>query len=82
MHYWSANTTTAYFLRLPDGNLDGNGFEATGFQRLSKLISVQTDVIETVDHATRYESWSSLLNTLESIISIEAMASAINGCTI
>jgi hypothetical protein len=72
VHYWSANTTTAYFLRLPDGNLDGNGFEETGFQSLSKLISGQTDAIETVDHATHYESWSALLNTLESIISFES----------
>ncbi|MEJ7679281.1 MAG: hypothetical protein WKG06_15780 [Segetibacter sp.] len=26
INYWSVNNATCYFLRLPDGNLDGNGF--------------------------------------------------------
>src|SRR4051794_29066247 len=26
VNYWSVNNTTSYFLRLPDGGLDGNGF--------------------------------------------------------
>ena len=71
VHYWSINNTTSYFLRLPDGNLDGNGFAACHFQSLSKFRSGQIDAITAVDNSTTYHNWTELVTTMASIIEIE-----------
>ena len=40
------------FIRLPDGNISGQGFEATGWESLSRLYGQTIDVMHTVDTAT------------------------------
>ena len=56
INFWSVNNVTCYFLRLPDGNLDGNGFGARGYQSLSKFMLRQIDTIGAVDGSTTYRS--------------------------
>ncbi|MEO6730209.1 MAG: hypothetical protein ABIN01_03245 [Ferruginibacter sp.] len=72
IHLWSVNNITTYFLRLPDGNLDGSGFAAYNFQSLSKFKSGQIDVITALDDSTTYPNWRDFTCTIESIISFES----------
>lgn len=60
----------AYFLRLPDGNLSGQGYAATGFQ---SLLSLQQGLsaLDAVDGRQRYARWEDLLNTLQAIVARE-----------
>ena len=70
--YWYADDAICYFLRLPDGNLDGSGFSANNFQSLSKLKSGAINYITAVDHSTSYNSWKDFYTTLEAIIETES----------
>jgi len=71
VQYWSINHTISYFLRLPDGNLDGLGFAATRFQSLAKLGSGDIQFINAIDGSTGYDR-GQLINTIESIITLES----------
>ncbi|CAN5257268.1 hypothetical protein BH11BAC5_BH11BAC5_20470 [soil metagenome] len=81
------NNTTSYFLRLPDGNLDGRGFASTGYNTLATLEHGITTQIETVDKSALYDGWLDLVATLEAIIQIETekkvngILSYLNPCT-
>ncbi|MEO6546533.1 MAG: hypothetical protein ABIN94_00985 [Ferruginibacter sp.] len=72
VHFWSFNNTTTYFFRLPDGNLDGNGFLANSFQSLTGLRLGKLNSITTVNNDTTYNSWVEFVNTIESIIALES----------
>ena len=72
INYWSINNVMTYFFRLPDGNLDGNGFAAGHYQSLSKFKSGKIRTIMAVDSSTIYDSWSDFYTTLESIIMTES----------
>ncbi|MCW3089345.1 MAG: GlcNAc-PI de-N-acetylase [Ferruginibacter sp.] len=72
IYYWSLNNTTSYFLRLPDGNLNGKGFPASNFQSLTRFKTGQNDAIASLDNSNNYLTWSDFVNTLESIISCES----------
>ena len=72
IHYWSAHNTTSYFLRLPDGNLDANGFPTCNFQSLLKFKLGQINAINAIDNSTTYPSWADLVTTIESIIDVES----------
>ena len=69
---WSANNTCCYFLRLPDGNINGDGFPRYANQSLSRLKSGRIDKITAVDNSTTYENWSDFYNTLQAIIHLES----------
>jgi hypothetical protein len=72
INYWSANNATCYFLRLPDGNLDGNGFSSHHYQSLSKLRPGQISNITAIDNSALYHSWSDFYTTLQTIIVSES----------
>ncbi|MCW3109738.1 MAG: hypothetical protein JWQ09_4244 [Segetibacter sp.] len=72
VNYWSANNATTYFLRLPDGNLDGNGFSANDYKSLSKLKAGKISTITSIDNSTTYHSWSDFYTTLQTIIVSES----------
>jgi len=72
IHYWCACNATFYFLRLPDGNIDGKGFSAQHFQSISKLKTGEISFITAVDNSTIYNSWTDLYETLEAIIKHES----------
>jgi len=65
---WNYGTTVSIFMRVPDGNTDGNGFPATGMQSLSKLRDGTISSLATVDGATTYNSWQDLYSTIGAII--------------
>ncbi|THC95362.1 hypothetical protein EYZ11_005176 [Aspergillus tanneri] len=55
------------FLHLPDGNLDGSGFPATGTTSLVKLWNGQIQKLDTVDGLTKYTN-ESLVETLTDLM--------------
>jgi len=61
----------AYFLRLPDGNYEGPGYETTGWQSLERLRTGAIAEIEAVDASARYAGWEDLVETLADIIRSE-----------
>jgi GlcNAc-PI de-N-acetylase len=70
--YWSSNNVTCYFLRLPDGNLDGNGFPQYNYESLSKFKAEHMTSVTALDNSTTYISWSDFYNTLQAIILSES----------
>jgi GlcNAc-PI de-N-acetylase len=70
INYWTANNATCYFMRLPDGNIDGNGFPPM-FQSLLKLKNGTIQTIDTVDKSAIYNGWSDLYQTIQAIIELE-----------
>ena len=60
-----------YFMRLPDGNIRGDGFSDTGFQSLKRLATGQIDTLSAVDGSTSYRGWGDLVATLRDLIGYE-----------
>lgn len=69
--YCEINDTTTYFLRLPDGNLDGAGFSACSFKTLSQFKSGQINAVSAINNSATYQSWLELVSLLESIVAFE-----------
>lgn len=72
INYWSANNATFYFLRLPDGGLNGHGFSNYDNQSLGKLERGETDNLRAVEKSTTYHTWSDFYETLQTIILFES----------
>jgi hypothetical protein len=68
----SLNNTSSYFLRLPDGGLEGNGFSIHGNKTLSRLEAKEISCIQAIDNSTTYNNWKDFYSTLESIIVYES----------
>jgi LmbE family N-acetylglucosaminyl deacetylase len=62
-----AASVSLIFVRLPDGNLFGDGFANTGNESLQKLEAGQISVLHTLDAQTSY-SLNDLTNLLASVI--------------
>ena len=60
--------TLHYFLRLPDGNVNGNGFEGTGYVSVSKLHAGRIKSITAVDGSTTYKGYDDLKRTVQAIL--------------
>ncbi|KAJ3299521.1 hypothetical protein HK104_008617 [Borealophlyctis nickersoniae] len=63
--------TVAYFFRLPDGNLHGEGFESAGSVSLKKFQAGKVKSMTTVPdcpNPTTYTSWSDLVATIAALI--------------
>ncbi len=67
----SYRNTTAYFLRVPDGNGSGAGFAGTGFQSLWRLARGEVEGLTAVDGSTEYHGWRDLVGTLRAILDFE-----------
>jgi hypothetical protein len=63
--------TAAYFLRLPDGNPQGTGYAATGFQSLTRLAHGDIATLAAVDDTAAYRGWHDLTATLRAVIAFE-----------
>lgn len=72
VYYWNVNNAVFYFLRLPDGNLDGSGFALNNFQSLFKLNAGTINTITAVDNSTTYNGWQDFYTTLQIIIATES----------
>ena len=64
----SYRNTIAYFPRLPDGNPDGSGYEATGYQSLKRLAEGAIGTMTAIDGSADYFGWSDLTATLRALI--------------
>ena len=64
--------SASFFLRLPDGNRNGNGFPRNQFESLRKLRSNRFAVVHTIDSSTVYTSWQDLTATLGGLVRIVA----------
>jgi hypothetical protein len=69
--YVYRNNIVSYFLRLPDGNGDGNGFASTGNKSLKKLNAGSISSISAVDGTTSYSGWNDLVTTIKAIVILE-----------
>lgn len=69
---WKADNVACYFLRLPDGNLDGSGFSRYYHESLSKLKAAQIPAITAVDNSSTYSNWDDFCTTLQTIIHFES----------
>ena len=64
-------TTVNYFLRVPDGNPTGTGYERTGFQSLKRLATGDNNTLSAIDGSTEYLGWNDLVSTLRKIMEFE-----------
>jgi|GEM_PF-1057575 len=62
--------TTAYFLRLPDGNLQGQGFARCNYQSLKKLRNGEGSLTD-LEGLNTYTSWGDLGRTVKQIVQQE-----------
>lgn len=69
--------TVSYYMRLPDGNIDGNGFPGTGNVSMTKLHAGSISSLTAIDGSTTYNGWSDVVNTLREIITAEATGSPV-----
>jgi hypothetical protein len=67
----SYRNTAAYFLRAPDGNADGSGYQETGHQSLKRLASTEIEILSAIDGSTIYHGWTDLVATLRAILDYE-----------
>ncbi|MCU0858245.1 MAG: hypothetical protein MUC65_07570 [Pontiellaceae bacterium] len=74
--YVYANCVTI-FLRLPDGNPGGTGYQSTNHESLQNFYSNACDQITTVNNSTTYKDWNDLVSTLAGIVRYETTESAI-----
>jgi len=70
--FWEANNVYCYFLRLPDGNLDGSGFPNTFHFSLSKLKSHSIISMPALDQSALYRDWEDFYFTLNELIIYES----------
>jgi hypothetical protein len=67
----SYRNTVSYFLRVPDGNLDGSGYFDTNFQSLRRLAAGDVGTMWAVDGSAAYKGWTDLVSTVRAIIDFE-----------
>jgi hypothetical protein len=70
------NNTVSYFLRLPDGNGNGEGFAETGNRSLERLHAGFVSWVPDVTGLALYANWRDLVTTLERILLFEATGSS------
>ena len=68
MWRWSLERTVSIYMRLPDGNSDGNGFPSTGFQALEKLRDGLIPTLSAVDGSATYNGWRDLYLSVAAVI--------------
>lgn len=60
--------TWHYFLRLPNGAPDGNGYAGDNFESLARFRTGAVSTITTVDGSTTYTSYADLAKTLQTLL--------------
>jgi GlcNAc-PI de-N-acetylase len=68
---YDADSFISYHLRLPDGNLQGDGFPATGFVSLESLHVGCIGQLAALDRSTVYHGWDDFCATLGAIFDRE-----------
>jgi hypothetical protein len=67
----SYRNTVSYFLRVPDGNVNGAGYPETGNASLLRLAKGQIETLRAIDGSTVYHGWGDLTATLRVLIDFE-----------
>ncbi|MBV9762901.1 MAG: PIG-L family deacetylase [Acidobacteriaceae bacterium] len=70
---YDAGAFISYHLRLPDGNIDGTGFDSTGRASLQKLQAGGIAEIAAIDGSTSYAGWNDFCATLGAILDREGL---------
>lgn len=68
--------TVTYFLRLPDGAVEGVGYPISSYASLMKLKTGETTSMRAVDGSTTYKGWNDLVATLTALVRKEAAGSS------
>ncbi len=68
---WVYRNTVSYFLRLPDGGVEGAGYRNTGFQSLKRLHEKAIPRMTAIDESATYQGWADLTRTLRRLIDLE-----------
>lgn len=76
LHRVAYRNTVAYFMRLPDGNVNGGrGYPSTGNQSLLLLEQDAIPELSAIDGSAVYFGWADLVATLRGILLYEAQGS-------
>jgi LmbE family N-acetylglucosaminyl deacetylase len=70
---YKTGSFVSYHLRLPDGSVDGAGFDATGHASLKKLQAGEISEIAAVDGSGAYAGWQDFHATLAEIVDHEGL---------
>lgn len=76
VHRWNLGNVVCYFLRLPDGNVNGSGFPIGNHQSLEKLRLGRISSITTLDQSSVYSDWAALVELLQKIVDLESISEA------
>jgi len=63
--------TVAYFLHLPDGDPEGTGYVATGFQSLQRLAAGEVPALTAIDGSATYRNWDDLCAAVHDLLVTE-----------
>jgi hypothetical protein len=63
--------TVSYFLRLPDGGPNGEGYDETDNQSLLRLHGGETASLVAIDRSAVYRGWRDLVGTLRAVVDFE-----------
>ena len=69
--YRSFGNTSSYFLRIPDGNGTGNGFERHGYQSLKKLYQLSINEVSDVTYTNTY-TMDELKQVIRDLVTLES----------
>lgn len=73
----TVNNSSFYFLRLPDGGMEGKGFPQYNNQSLSKIRLGAIDCIKTVDSISTYDSFLQISQVINDLVKLEMRSSHI-----
>jgi hypothetical protein len=73
LRYSYANAVV-YFLRLPDGNFNGEGYPLHNHSSLKHFYEGSGTTISVIDHSTTYNSAEDLINTIAGLIKSETLS--------
>jgi hypothetical protein len=69
---YAYSNAVVYFLRLPDGNVNGVGYPVHKHQSLQRFYEGTAIALSSIDHSTTYQSKDELIQTITALIRSEA----------
>jgi LmbE family N-acetylglucosaminyl deacetylase len=75
-------TTVSYYLRLPDGNLAGEGFAATGGRSLARLAAGSGSPLTPLQGNGSYADLQAVISVVSAVLRVEAAAARATGARV
>jgi LmbE family N-acetylglucosaminyl deacetylase len=72
----SYRNTVSYFLRVPDGNVDGSGYPGTKYESLSRFAEGKIKKMHAIDGSATYRGWADLTSTIRAVVDYERGAAS------